>query len=370
MIITNELEVGKKYKDLKVMCEVLNLEYKDGANCRNALLKQIETKYKLEKQGRGYLILEKYTEFKEIENKRKNNRTGKGKYKTLMDSLLIEYLQDVININEYEHNFSFNELFLQNDELINIPIFSSGYKDLIDSYEEIAMKLDMKDKLLDIYREKSYITVKQCLESALTRLKKQEIINWRKCTKVKYYSGDIFIADEDLELEIKNAEQEVEQETGIEFFKRRNPVINKAFKIKVCKKITSLSSYWKVYDIEILDDEKLAKFEIDNIDEIRKELVGIFGISIRHALVKHKYKFIKEVAIGIPRIEIIFPFKDEIWNVNKLNNMFLFDHNKDDSDITIEKFEEEEIEKEKQKLKKEKEQRKLERELKKKNKNK
>jgi len=156
LIITNELEVGKKYKDLKVMCEVLNLEYKDGTNCRKALLKQIEIEYKLEKQGRGYLILEKYIESKKVEDKRKNNRIGKGKYKTLMDSLLIEYLQDVININEYEHNFAFNELFLQNDELINIPIFSSGYKDLIDNYEEIAMKLDMKEKLLDIYIEKNH----------------------------------------------------------------------------------------------------------------------------------------------------------------------------------------------------------------------
>ena len=102
--MVNSLEVGKKYKDLKAMCEVLNLEYKDGTNCRKALLKQIEIEYKLEKQGRGYLILEKYTESKGIEDKRKNNRTGKGKYGTLMDSLLIEYLQDVLNVNEYEHN--------------------------------------------------------------------------------------------------------------------------------------------------------------------------------------------------------------------------------------------------------------------------
>ena len=99
-------------------------------------------------------------------------------------------------------------------------------------------------------------------------------------------------------------------------------------------------------------------------------MVGIFGRSIRQSLVKHKYKFVKEVAIGKPRVEITYPFKDETWNINKLNNMFLFEHDKSDTDISIEQFEEEEIEREKQRLKEEKEKRKLERELKKKKKNK
>ena len=366
MIISdNELEVGKKYDNLKVMCSILRLEYKDNTCSRKALVKQIESQYKLERQGRSYLVLEKYSEVKEIEDKRKDNRIGKGKYELLMDSLLINLLHNKYNdIEENTYNVAFSELFMQDEELINIPIFTSKYKKLIDDYEELANKLGMNDKLLDMYREKSYITVKQCLESALNRLQKQEIILWEKATMVRYYNGDTYVADEGTELEIKEIEKEVENETGIEFFKRRNPIINKEFKIKVCRKITGLSSYWKIYKIEILDNEKLI--EINNINEITKELTSRFGKSIRQSLIKHKYKFVEEVAIGNPRVKIVYAFINDIDNITKLNNMLLIGHDKIDLEVSCEMQDEENEEKEKERLKQEKEERRKLRESKKK----
>ena len=78
------LEVGFKYDNLKAMCSVLKLEYKDGSDSKNALLKKIESEYKIEKQGKGYLILERYDIPKEIPDKRKEtkgNFTGKENMK-------------------------------------------------------------------------------------------------------------------------------------------------------------------------------------------------------------------------------------------------------------------------------------------------
>jgi len=84
------LEVGNTYKSLKDICNTLKLKYKDGSSSKNALLKKIESEYKIEKQGKGYLILERYDTPKEIPDKRKEtkgNFTGKRK---IFTNLLIE----------------------------------------------------------------------------------------------------------------------------------------------------------------------------------------------------------------------------------------------------------------------------------------
>ena len=84
------LEVGFKYDNLKAMCNVLKLKYKNGSSSRNATLKRIESEYKLERIGNSYTVLERYDTPKEIPDKRKEtkgNFTGKRK---IFTNLLIE----------------------------------------------------------------------------------------------------------------------------------------------------------------------------------------------------------------------------------------------------------------------------------------
>jgi len=325
------LEIGHTYKSLKDMCSILKLEYKDGTNSKIALSKKIESEYKLEKQGKEYLVLERYNTPKEIKDKRKEtkgNFTGKGKYGTLMDSLLIDWLYEN---DEPEINISFTELFLQNDEIINIPLFLTGYKNLLNSgYENYAKQFNINKKdLVNIYGEKMYLITSKCLEIALNRLQKQEIISWTKEIMVKYYVENNEIADEHLIAEIKQAEKEVYEETELTPFHRRNPKVNKKFKNKVYKKLAKhqISSYWNVYSIVKLDIDKI--YEIENVDEIRIELTNKFTESILVSLLKKKYKFKKEMALGKARIEERLAFKNQEEDISRLSGLLFIDYKKD-----------------------------------------
>jgi len=345
------LEVGFKYDNLKAMCVVLKLEYKDGSDSKNALLKKIESEYKIEKQGKGYLILERYDIPKEIPDKRKEtkgNFTGKGKYDTLMDSLILDWLSEYKNNNETEVNIAFTQLFLKDDELVNIPILSPMYKELLNNgHENFAKKFKIgKKDLVNIYAEKLYLITSKCLETALNRLQRQEIITWSKEINIKYYSGDDVLADEDLKLEIKQAEQEIYEETKLTPFHRRNPKVNKEFKNKVYRKLGKhqISSYWNVYSIEILDDEKLI--EVENYDEIIKDLTIRFHESIFISLLKKKYKFKKEMALGKPRIEGRLAFVQQEEDMIRLSGLLLINYTKDYNDFLNELMSKEEIEEE------------------------
>ena len=332
------LEVGKVYKSLKEIFNTLKLEYSKSADSRKATLKRIESEYKLERKGNSYTVLERYDTPKEIPDKRKEtkgNFTGKGKYDTLMDSLIIDWLNEYKYNKELEVNIAFTQLFLQDDELINIPLLSPMYKELLNhGYENFAKKFNIKKKdLVNIYNEKLYLIISKCLETALNRLQRQEIITWNKEINIKYYSGDDVLADEDLKLEIKQAEQKIYEETKLTPFHRRNPKVNKEFKNKVYRKLGKhqISSYWNVYSIEILDDEKLM--EIDNTDEIIKDLTLRFHESIFISLLKKKYKFKKEMALGKPRIEERLAFVQQEEDIIKLSGLLLINYTKDYNDF-------------------------------------
>ena len=332
------LEVGNTYKSLKEIFDILKLEYSKSADSRKAKLKKIESEYKLERKGNSYTVLERYDTPKEIPDKRKEtkgNFTGKGKYDTLMDSLIIDWLNEYKYNKELEVNIAFTQLFLQDDELINIPLLSPMYKELLNhGYENFAKKFNIKKKdLVNIYSEKLYLIISKCLETALNRLQRQEIITWNKEINIKYYSGDDVLADEDLKLEIKQAEQKIYEETKLTPFHRRNPKVNKEFKNKVYRKLGKhqISSYWNVYSIEILDDEKLM--EIDNTDEIIKDLTLRFHESIFISLLKKKYKFKKEMALGKPRIEERLAFVQQEEDIIKLSGLLLINYTKDYNDF-------------------------------------
>jgi len=372
-MITNELEIGSTYKSLKDMCDILDYEYSKSANSRKATLKKIESEYKLERKGNSYTVLERYEIKLEILDKRKEtkgNNSSRGKYDTLMDNLIIDWLY---RFDEIEIHISFNEIFTQDKENKNdnIPIYSIDYKDLLNNgYEEFAKELSIRKDLVNMYREKMYLITSKCFETSLERLHKQNILNCKKNIMVKYYAEENEIADKHLIAEIKQAEKEVYEKMDITSFQRVNPNINKKFKRGVCKKLAryKISSYWNVYSIKILDEDKLM--EIENIDEIRIELVNRFVNSIRDSLYNKKYDNIyDDVALGKKREnERYNPFKDYTKEMTELSNILFIDYDKSDIDVEDEEWDKQIEREEKEKKKKEAEERKQAKLAKKKNK--
>ena len=350
MIITNELEVGITYKNLKDMCDILDKKYSKSANSRNAILKDIECNYKLERNGNKYTVLEKYDMPKEKPDKRVNNgglRNSKlVKYDTLTDDLIVNYLYEE-DIEEV--NVTFNQLFGQDKDMKNnIPLLTGNYKDLLSiGYEEFSKEVSIRKDLVDIYVEKLRKILSKCLETTLDRLQRQEIITWQKNIMVKKYDLETNIAEEELVLEIKLREKEVYEELNITPFQRKNLIINKRFKREVYKKLTHyyVSSYWNVYSIEILDEDKII--QIENVDEIKKDLTARFIKSIRQSLLNKKYNNkskIKNISIGEVKLYEYHPFDsfESLESINELDKYFFVDYQyKDSIDIMNELFDEE-----------------------------
>lgn len=342
MFLINNLEVGSTYKSLKDMCNVLGKKYSKSANSRKAILKEIECSYRLEREGNKYTVIEIYKQKKGKVDGRINNGGGirNTKYDTLMDDLLINYLY-IKNLESLD--ITFNELFGQNEDIENnIPLLTNDYKNLLSiGYEQFANEIAIRKDLVDIYTEKLRKIISKCLETTLNRLQKQNILTWQKNIMVKKYDLELEIADENLVDEIKQKEQEVYEELNITYFQRKNSAINKRFKREVYKKLTHhyVASYWNVYSIEVMDEDKII--EIENTDEIKKELSNRFMKSIHMSLINKTYgnKVESTGGIGKIRTNVHNPFDnmESIENMNKLDRIFFVDYKeKDDMDIMIE----------------------------------
>ena len=122
----------------------------------------------------------------------------------------------------------------------------------------------------------------------------------------------------------------------------------------------------ELLEYKILDEDKLM--EIENIDEIRIELVNRFVNSIRDSLYNKKYDNIyDDVALGKKREnERYNPFKDYTKEMTELSNILFIDYDKSDIDVEDEEWDKQIEREEKEKKKKKRRKRKEEKEKKKK----
>lgn len=325
------LELGKIYPSIKVMCEILEIEYKDNNNSRKANLKQIERYYSLEKQGRKYKVLEKYDTPKEKLDGRKNNggNVSTTKYDDLLDQLLLDWLLEENvrgNVDTTKNN-----LFVENDdEFFNIPLFKEGYKELLSmGYEEFSEKENMSKGLVLTYMQKVNKVVETSLLTVLNRLQKQNIIQWQKDIKAKYYSTDeIDIVDEEMKNEIIEVERDTYKKLDMTPFERVNPKMNKKFITAVCSNFNDISSYWRVFNIDIINEEFVNNSELNDEQriEIRDELITRYVKSVVEAVKNKPSKEdqAKRNIFGKKKIETIYkPYASPKYvdDINELNKM-------------------------------------------------
>ena len=326
------LEIGKYYKNLREICTQMEIEYKNNNNGRKAIVKQIERYYLLERQGNGYWVREKYDTPKEKIDNRKNNggHITNTKYGTLLDQLLLDWLfNENINGNAITTR---NQLFIEEKGVINIPLFREGYKELFQmGYEEFAKKHDMSKGLVLTYSQKVRKITETHLEIVLNRLQRENIIQWQKNIMVKLYSTqESEIADEDLENQIIETERATYKELDIIPFHRVNPKVNKKFINAVCKNFSDLSSYWRVYNIDILNNEFIENslVEDEQLIEITNKLIILYINSTNQA-VKNKENKTKEDetknnVFGKKRDETIYKpytYPKHIADIDRLNRL-------------------------------------------------
>lgn len=91
----DKLELGVEFKNMKVMCEELEVEYKDSTNSRKAIIKDIEQYVRLEKNGRRFTVVEVFGEVVEKEDGRglnPNSRNAIVVYADHIDRLMLDHI--------------------------------------------------------------------------------------------------------------------------------------------------------------------------------------------------------------------------------------------------------------------------------------
>lgn len=78
--------VGKKFKNLKVMCEELDIEYKDSTDCRKAIRKEVEQYVRFKDVGRKRCLI-----VEEVYDTKIEKEDGRGKQEGSRNAIEIHY---------------------------------------------------------------------------------------------------------------------------------------------------------------------------------------------------------------------------------------------------------------------------------------
>ncbi|MDB2161253.1 hypothetical protein PMX22_15760 [Clostridium butyricum] len=161
------LENGKEFKSLKEVCEVLNWEYKDNTNSRNAKLKELESLCEFHKEGRKIIIDKVFEKPKPIEDKRKT----------------VEYMADVENqllkmlIDEDEE---FNGVNIKTVYYLlrKFGMINNSFKYGCDRLDKSATYLDMPIEVIEELFTKTKSLNVRTIENSLKNLEKKKLIKW------------------------------------------------------------------------------------------------------------------------------------------------------------------------------------------------
>lgn len=248
MLDYNELEVGKFYKNIKIICETLGRKYKDGTDSRKALLKEIECHYKLEKQGRGYLVKEKYKIPKpKIDNRGKSEGSRnnyKGIYAEYIDQLLFGYLIKHPKKDE-RVIYTTNNKIAEGCGIVNIN-YRTALNNQWKLYNVIKKELHIESNaycLIDAFTIVK-TKIREIVRSSLDRLKKANKLDYE-------YSHFVYIPytsriPNEIELQcIITAEEETMKEMRAESKAQidNNEKKRKEFNGKVLKKVQQQFAY-------------------------------------------------------------------------------------------------------------------------------
>ena len=202
------LEVGNTYKSLKDICNTLKLKYKDGSSSKNALLKKIESEYKIEIKDNSYTVLERFDIPKEIPDKRKETKGNNLGKRKIFNNLLIEKENEdrigvykiVLDNNIYIGSTiqGFRKRFIGHNNKINnkVPFTSEMLGngaifeviEFCDGLSEIEIR-NLENKYIKQYRE----------DNDWNLINSRDAWDYIKKQKQKYKTIKIKVKDEDYE---------------------------------------------------------------------------------------------------------------------------------------------------------------------------
>lgn len=281
------LHVGMVFKNYNEMCRQLQLQPTTG-KARQLQFKELGRFCAFHKEGHQIIVDEVFDVPKLKIDGRQNNRgklgnSGNSVYGELMDVAIIDMLLCNRSLM-YGTVLSFSDIFMR-----KIAFLSDTYGQIYNmgGAHVYALKKGLSVELVTEYLVKTREILKKCFETALNRLQRKGIIQWRKCFVIKTIGSEAEVATNEQEVMIKRCEEEAYEKLERDFYDRIKPGKNRKFKELVVEKLQKISflpidSYWTGY--EIYFDQEDYELECD-IEEILQELQELLVKRVHKAVI-------------------------------------------------------------------------------------
>jgi uncharacterized protein YegJ (DUF2314 family) len=197
----DKLEVGNVYKNYKTLCEILNVQTKNGKS-KSLQLKDWERYFEYDKQGHSFMITNIHGSTKDKTDLRKGGN-NKVKYIEQIEKLILDLL--VQDTNNGKVFLSRNKL-LQTLKMVNWNYSYGKYKPArLSKHTNIN-----KEGIADFYAISDNL-LQRNLEAALTKLRSKALIVWSHTLTIGYIEANVKL---NADLNVKATKQEEIDEDG------------------------------------------------------------------------------------------------------------------------------------------------------------
>lgn len=295
------LQKGQEFKNLKELCNFVDIKYKDSTNSRKAIFKELKRYVEFEKKGRKITITEIYTEPKEkIDNRGKSesSRNNNNIYMQHIDPILTNYLINMDN----------NVMYVTINQLAEIAgIINRNYREFKDNQKAFFNYLK-ENKIVENSTAVNNVfyniqdILRPMISSSLDRLKNQGIIEY-EYNYILHKKLEVRLAtDEEVKI-IKECEERILQELEVSRAEiGRSDTLRKKYYKKVnelvFEEIKDIDLYYMGYKITV---KSQAELKLDNIQQHKEELNSIVKERVEDRNIRHKKKVedkAKELGFG------------------------------------------------------------------------
>ncbi|PJI09957.1 MULTISPECIES: hypothetical protein [Clostridium] len=296
----NNLELNKKYKNYKILCDVLKEKIKTGKS-KQLQFKEWERYFTYHKDGNAFIIDEIYINPKEKIDNRGKVDNYKGIYGKYLDVLIENIL--------FKKNS--NVMYITSNGLAELThMVNKNYKMCNGNRKKFHKYMQNKYKSNELAENDVFFQVnsksKKAIESSLNRLQRQKKIEYDYCYII-YYDNYVEKKTTILQEEIIiNAEKKIMQKMNItnkqklwkielkeKFYKKVNDIVLPI----LTKKDDRIAGYYKGYKINHVNVKRQK-----NIQEYEKQLNEKFSSnvikSIKNEVKKVKDKYLQDKSWG------------------------------------------------------------------------
>ncbi|WP_029453167.1 hypothetical protein [Clostridium algidicarnis] len=278
--LKNEIELNKKY-NIKILCEKMNIEYKDDTKFRRKILTLIKENMQITEEGRGKgykIIINKINSgFEYIDGRGKSEGSrGQNKiYAQYIDLLLHKYL--ITQANGKNIVNTTNNKIAEATGIVNCN-YRTAIANQEKFYNTIKNEIELNNNtycMFDTFKNVK-TKIREVVKGSLDRLQKDNTISYEISTFVYVNNVSRIATPEELEIITKYEEKILCEMNITKRQKDNNYKLNREFNVKVLKKVqeeTNITRIYKGYEIIILNKNIESFNEGEYITKLNNEIL-------------------------------------------------------------------------------------------------